>query len=129
MKNLNQIRAQRAFSFVERNQNNKDVMNILTRLPEMFHANGLLATFAFLMKKQEERKTLIDDLLTHLKEAPLNLVAEGFDRNTIFNENAGWVNPDNFTTTQFFVITDEMIQYATWLKRAAEALATEEAGG
>lgn len=126
MVNLNQIRAKNAFSFIESYRKNENLMNIVKRLPEMIHNNGLLATFAFLMKKQDERGILVDNLLNHLREEQLQLVTPDFERDRIFDKNAGWVNPDNLNNSKFFAVTDEMIKYAVWLKRAAEALATEK---
>lgn len=136
-KNLEQLRAENAFKFIEKVQNKKEIMDIAKRLPTMFHTNGLLATFAFLLKNEDKLKmkkdgmeiNLIDNLIKHLKKTNRKAIPDDFKKEMIFNGDNAWIDDSNFETTDFFIITDEMIKYATWLKRAAEALATDQTGG
>lgn len=124
MQSLEQLRAKNAFTFIEENQTNSDITGIATRLPLMFHLNGVLATFAFLIKNEKVNK-LTKALLDHLRESARANIPEAFRAEHIFQGERAWVKPENLQTSDFFTITDEMIKYATWLKRAAEALATD----
>lgn len=130
--NLEQLRARNAFSFIkqmleEPNLNDKvkdDIAGKVSNLATMFQKNGVLATFAFLLAKNKDGKlqSLLNSLMNNLKESKRTALATGPAANDIFQGENSWINSDEFNMTDLFIVTDEMIKYATWLKRALEAL-------
>ncbi len=78
MRNLEQIRAKHALDFI----NNSDAMtgpdggNILSKLPTMIVADGLLATAAFAKAKGGGYEKTIDNIFAHLRS---QAIAAGID--------------------------------------------------
>ena len=129
IQNLEQLRAKNAFSFIKNvstmnGKKREEIANRINQLPVMFHTNGMLATFAFLLSKNKEGKLneMLENLLKHLKETKRFIVPSDFNAYKIYLGGEAWIEPGRLQTNDFFTITDEMIKYSTWLKRAAEAL-------
>ena len=115
LKNMNKIRARESFTFVKNNPNESDLMK---KLPVMFQVNGLLAGFAFLLKGESHKK-----VATHLLEYLVGVhMLENIDASDPGNVFADWVGDGGLETIELFELTEEIIKYSTWLKRAAEAL-------
>lgn len=127
---LDQARAQRAFSFVRAFKEDREALLELARkLPFMFHTNGLLATWAHLLAKAkgEEKSAKTSILRSILEHLQGELVAPRVDRSqdganpqrafdTWLDEKKG------LSGRELRAYTAEAIEYAVWLKRAAEAL-------
>lgn len=122
MQHLDQLRAKNAFVFIKSHIDKQDIINMAMRLPFMFHINGILATFAFLKKSKDKVEPLNANLIQHLIDSKRFEIGNGFSAENIFQGENAWVKEDKLKTEDFFIVTDEMIKYSNWLKRAAEAL-------
>jgi len=69
MQNLEQLRARNALDFIHNNAaiTGPDGGNILSKLPTMIVADGLLATAAFAKAKGGDFEKTIDNIFTHIK--------------------------------------------------------------
>ncbi len=87
------------------------------KLPVMLQTNGLLASFAFLMKKAEAAR-LRQVLLQQLRARINALVPEGAEI-AIFER---WCDAQHgLTGKDLRRLSSEALAFAVWLKRAAEA--------
>jgi CRISPR/Cas system CMR-associated protein Cmr5 small subunit len=124
-----QVRAHNAFQSVQGVTQKKDELLALARkLPVMFQTNGLLATWAHLLAKSKEGSEhvqVLAALASHFRS--LALAGEGAP-GELFNS---WVSTQEGLSSQGLRrCTTEAIEFAVWLKRAAEALCdTGNAGG
>lgn len=115
---LGQRRAANAYAAVARAPD--ATLEIARRLPAMLQTNGLLATWAFLLSKDAGTEPLAA-LLTHLRSmSHLGVTGRGPEK--VF---LGWVGGNGdapaVTGEALRRITEEALEYAGWLKRAAEA--------
>lgn len=137
MTNLEQIRAASAFAKASdvAKPNGKikarDYLSLARSLPAMFQNNGLLATWAFLLSKDEKHhEAILDALLKHLQShfRHKNLVfttIEPLTPSQAFTEH--WIHPQRkLNGEQLMALTAEAIAFSGWLKRAAEALCDKE---
>jgi CRISPR/Cas system CMR-associated protein Cmr5 small subunit len=129
--NLQQLRAQHAFAFVQGYRGDRnDFLGLARTLPVMLQTNGLLATWAHLLakaKKDEEYREALKALLEHFRAAPLRLVPDHGDAGKVFT--GLWNAPASAASgAQLRRLTAEAIAFAVWLKRAAEALLDEGEG-
>ena len=79
MRNLEQIRAQHAIHFIDNSDAivGPDGGNILSKIPTMIVADGLLATAAFAEAKGGGYKSTIDNIFAHLRsQAITNSIAD-----------------------------------------------------
>ena len=79
MRNLEQIRAKHALDFINEEKNvitGPDGGNILSKLPTMIVADGLLATAAFAKDKGCGYEKTIDNIFAHLRS---QAIAAGID--------------------------------------------------
>lgn len=128
MINLEQIRARRAFAKaaeVARPNSGieaKEYLSLARNLPAMFQNNGLLATWAFMLSKQDKKhfKVLLKALLDHFRDGQFNLGVANTDEAKVFIEE--WTGKTPVTGPQLMQLTAEAIAFSGWLKRAAEAL-------
>ena len=69
MRNLEQIRAKHALDFISNNDaiTGPDGGNILSKIPTMIVADGLLATAAFAKAKGGGYESTVDNIFAHLK--------------------------------------------------------------
>jgi len=123
---LDQLRAHHAFTYVQGLSGNRsDFLALARKLPFMLHTNGLLATWAHLLAKKNERENLLglQALATHLRAVAARLrldVAPAGDAPAVFDR---WVDPqDGLTGFALRKNTAEALAFSVWLKRAAEAL-------
>ncbi|MCB0258791.1 MAG: type III-B CRISPR module-associated protein Cmr5 [Calditrichaeota bacterium] len=130
MRNLEQIRARRAFAIAtatsQKSENERDEYLRLSRsLPAMFQNNGLLATWAFLLSKKDKNSAslpVMEILLAHYRDEAIELVAAGHDSPEEVFKNQ-WVRQgSSIEGPQLMKLTAEAITFSGWLKRAAEAL-------
>ena len=94
-------------------------------MPFMFQINGLLASAAYLLSKKDY-EALWGNLFKHLKSE-----AFGFDLNETNMKSTFlniWIN-GNCPASEIRALTDELISYSGWIKRAAETYTEEETGG
>lgn len=119
MQNLQQLRAEHAFSFMKDHYGDKDLENIIMKLPVMFQTNGLLATWAFLLVKKSY--DVLNNLQNHLQSVPSCEVEPNSTSENIFNV---WIQ-DDFNFDRYCPLINELIAYSSWLKRASEALTVE----
>lgn len=113
---LDQKRAEFAFRFVQKVPPpvRKDFLSLARSLPVMFQTNGLLATWAHLLaKKGEEYDKTLDALMEYFGDRGMST---GTDGKAVFHE---WIQLASFELRRR---TAEAIEYAVWIKRAAEAL-------
>ncbi len=116
-----QVRARNAFRSVQGVTRKKDELLALARkLPVMFQTNGLLATWAHLLAKSKEgseHTQVLAALAGHFRSQ--GLAGEG-DPSALFNS---WVDENGgLSSHDLRRRTAEAIEFAVWLKRAAEAL-------
>ncbi|MBN1271075.1 MAG: type III-B CRISPR module-associated protein Cmr5 [Candidatus Aminicenantes bacterium] len=128
MRSLQQIRAKNAFKYLkelsqkkdkEKDKEKKMDVEILKKLPVMLQTNGLLATWAFLLgkeKKESDKNYLLSkNIEEHLKS--ISLIRNEKESEKLLEY---WTK-NGMSFSDFSHLTDEAIQYAVWLKRAAEA--------
>ncbi len=122
--NLMQIRTAHAFEEAAQHANDEKFLALAQELPMMFQMNGFLATWAFLLaKKKEEHQKTLTALLRHFQEPRLNLPLphNHNDPHALFlrwiGEREG-VEP--LSTVELQRLTEEAIEFAGWLKRAAK---------
>jgi len=117
MKMKEQIRAGKAYSFVEEVKNTKDSIegkykSLAKRLPQMITQNGLLSTLSFLKSKGKGEHDL---LLKHISEyLAEELSLEKKDSEDLIKELL------NMNLERYMFISQEAIYFAIWLKRIAE---------
>lgn len=131
MRNLEQIRARRAFAIAtatsQKSKDERDEYLRLSRsLPAMFQNNGLLATWAFLLSKKDKKNSaslpVMEIILEHYRDEAIELVAAGQDSPEEVFKNQ-WVRQGSgIEGAQLMKLTAEAITFSGWLKRAAEAL-------
>jgi len=116
LENLQQLRARNAYDFIQKNRN-EQLKKIALKMPVMFQTNGLLASVAFLLSKTDFNP-LSENLLKHLKSDAFGFcLGDESDIESIFLNR--WINP-NYPASEIRLLTDELISYSGWLKRAAE---------
>ena len=127
MKSLEQERMKKAYDFVEDIKNNhkdikKEYLSLVRKLPAMIVHNGLITTFVFLKSKEgkENKDTAHKELLNHLI---LYLESSGVDINSYesFKERMGDIELE-----EYLFITQDVLAFATWLKRIAEGEIEDE---
>lgn len=128
MTNLEQIRARHAFAIAAAvaKDNHKDYSGLASNLPAMFQNNGLLATWAFLLKQDKvQHNTILNALLEHFQHDHFNLVAAGpLTPRKVFVEH--WTHQNRaLNGAQLMQLTAEAVAFSGWLKRAAEALCNQ----
>ena len=116
-----QVRARNAFRSVQGVTRKKDELLALARkLPVMLQTNGLLATWAHLLAKSKqgsEHEQALAALAGHLRS--LGLAGDGTSQE-LFDS---WVHAERgLSSRDLRRRTAEAIEFAVWLKRAAEAL-------
>ncbi len=119
--NLDQVRADDAFSFVQglaKGEEQEKFLGIARKLPAMLQTNGLLATWAYLLSKKKVEGRAAEALLAHFRRAGLDVPAEGAPTDVFTRV---WVRP-GLSSRRLRQLTHEAIVYSVWLKRAAEAL-------
>lgn len=128
-KNMDQIRAEAAYRDVGECRGDQDVLRLCVKMPAMLQANGLLASWAFLLAKRAKpgkSKNAHDRCLAilhaFLSDERLGLTVGSTDPHETF---LGWVNGDGLGSRDLRRATAETIQFAVWLKRAAEAYGAE----
>jgi CRISPR/Cas system CMR-associated protein Cmr5 small subunit len=131
--NLEQARAAAAFNTARSeagraDEERKDFLALARSLPAMLQINGLLASWAFLLRRKGTNERLLGALLQHLRGVfprqtyPL-LHRDGATLdNVVLGVGARNDSSPPLTSSQLRGLTAEAIRYATWLKRAAEAL-------
>ncbi len=117
MKMKEQIRAGKAYSFVEEVKNTKDSIegkykSLAKKLPQMITQNGLLSTLSFLKSKGKgEHELLLKHICEYLAEE-LSLGKKDYDslKEKLLNMNL----------EKYMFISQEAIYFTIWLKRIAE---------
>jgi CRISPR/Cas system CMR-associated protein Cmr5 small subunit len=85
----------------------------------MLQTNGLLATWAFIVKNMEDedgKKLTGTALLDHLK-IEFSDIDKHFDPKTFFQS---YLVNEKLTSMELWNLTEETIKFSIWLKRAAE---------
>ncbi len=127
MKSLEQERMKKAYEFVEDIKNNhenikKEYLSLVRKLPAMIVHNGLITTLVFLKSKEgkENKDTAHKELLKHIISY---LVNRGMDINSYesFKERMGDIELE-----EYLFITQDVLAFATWLKRIAEGEIEDE---
>ncbi|EDP75976.1 type III-B CRISPR module-associated protein Cmr5 [Hydrogenivirga sp. 128-5-R1-1] len=127
MKSLEQERMKKAYEFVK-DMKNKDIkkkkeyLSLVRKLPAMIVHNGLITTFVFLKSKEgkENKDTVHKELLKHLI---FYLESRGMDINSYesFKERMGDIELE-----EYLFVTQDVLAFATWLKRIAEGEIEDE---
>jgi CRISPR/Cas system CMR-associated protein Cmr5 small subunit len=120
-----QIRARNAFQFVQGTiRNPADLLALARKLPVMLQTNGLLATWAHLLAKNgSEYEQALAVLASHLQS--LRLAGDATPE-ALFN---AWVDVrTGLSSVDLRRRTAEAIEFAVWLKRAAEAVCDTGSG-
>lgn len=132
MVNLEQIRAQRAFSCATvaagfEDKNREEFLSLAKDLPAMFQNNGLLATWAFFLSKDKTAHAalsaaLLEHLQKHFRDPQLEFtVVEALAPSEAFTNY--WTRAGKeLNGAQLMQLTAEAVAFSGWLKRAAEAL-------
>jgi CRISPR/Cas system CMR-associated protein Cmr5 small subunit len=118
---LDQIRARRAFESVRGDAGlpRDDFLTLARKLPVMLQTNGLLATWAHLLAKNEpEHRAALKILTKHFQDLGLPLAGERPD--AVFERWVG--SAQGLSSRELRRWTAEAIEFSVWLKRAAEAL-------
>lgn len=130
MKNLQLIRAELAFSIVKGITDTIEQQKFLSlarRAPTMFQTNGLLATWAFLLKKSRcEHTKIMESIIEYFQIIRLNDLNQTNPKTIFLN----WIGHDMvqpLSGQELMIRTREAIIFSGWLKRAAEAYC--DAGG
>jgi CRISPR type III-B/RAMP module-associated protein Cmr5 len=115
-----QIRAADAWAAVTAWGANSDKRNLCEKLPAMLITNGLPATWAFLCAKPD-RIELAQTVLRYLQQPYVPSVIRNMAANYQKADDAyrGW---NLSMSIDLRTLTDEIIAYSIWLKRAAEIL-------
>jgi CRISPR/Cas system CMR-associated protein Cmr5 small subunit len=132
--NLDQLRAQSSFSFVERLRpaERSKFLGLSRSLPAMLQTNGLLATWAHLLARAgpapaaNEYRRATEALLEHLRHPDTGpLLRESGEAAAVLT--TVWARrPSGASGRELRRLTAEAIRYSVWLKRAAEALCEKE---
>ena len=124
VRTIEQKRSEFALKCVNEVTKDKDVRGnykgLVKKFPMMVLRNGLLQTIAFLEAKgRREHRILLDHLKTYLEsESPLGLKLENSSLSKYLSEtDVSWYRN----------ITADVLTFAKWLGRYAEALIEEEA--
>ncbi len=135
MINLEQIRAQRAFSLAATaagfsNKDREEYLSLAKDLPAMFQNNGLLATWAFFLSKEKTAHAfLLAAVLEHLQKHFHNPQLEFTAVEALTPEEAFtnyWTRTGReLDGTQLMNLTAEAVAFSGWLKRGAEALCSQ----
>lgn len=121
MRNLDQIRADRAFSQVT------SADEPAASLPHMLQRNGLLATMAFFLHKYKgEAGFPLQLLLDHLSDPAVG-TGIGLDNRQVVDVFREWVGPNGLDGPQLRRLTAEAIEFSGWVKRAYQATAGADA--
>jgi len=118
MLSLDQMRAESAYRAID--ELGADALDLARKLPVMLQTNGLLATWAFLLAKKQTHRRCLDQLLRHLRTRKL-VAAGGDDAMVVFQRWVGTKTGGELTGPDLRRLTGEAIDFAVWLKRAAEA--------
>jgi CRISPR/Cas system CMR-associated protein Cmr5 small subunit len=117
--NLDQIRAQHAYQAAA--GENTDFLNLARSLPQMLQTNGLLATWAFLLARNESpHRSVLKALVIHLQGEGLLAVELTDPKEILLSAWLGRERP--LGTSDLQRLTSETVAFAGWIKRAAEAL-------
>jgi len=113
IKSLEQIRAQHAWDFIEKNQNIiEKIAPIVRKLPAMIMTSGLGQTVAFCLSTSDYKR-VIDDIANYLSK---NTGVEGI---TCGSDLLNKIMNSNHET--YIMLSQETLKYTTWLKRLIEA--------
>lgn len=136
MRSLDQRRAALAYQAIA--GADADTVRLARGLPDLLRTNGLLAAWAFLIKKDMKKTKLLPILLQHLRDLPeLEIPEPGNaggveDAKAVFRHWVGGATGDRggVSGPQLRALTAEALAFAGWLKRAAETRGdvTDEAG-
>jgi CRISPR/Cas system CMR-associated protein Cmr5 small subunit len=117
--NLEQVRAQHAYEAAA--DQDPDFLNLARSLPQMLQTNGLLATWAFLLAKDENpHRSVLKAFVTHLEGEALLPAGQTNPKEILLSSWLGREHP--LGTSDLQRLTSETIAFAGWIKRAAEAL-------
>lgn len=126
---LDQQRARLAFDFVQQlsEEDKKAFLPLARKLPVMFQTNGLLATWAHLLAKDErEHRKALHAMVSYLAPREPREADRTADARTLFGR---WLRGDTqgepvsaLSGSELRERTAQAIEYAVWLKRAAEAI-------
>lgn len=117
-RNLSQVRADRAFGILA--GNDKPTRDVARDLGSVLRQNGLLAAFAFLLKKGGRHEVVLGSLCEHLLAALPGDAGGAAAPDALFRR---WVGAQQgLGGPALRRLTAEAIAYAEWLKRAAQAL-------
>jgi len=134
MKTLEQERMKKAYEFVSNvKENYKEIRSeyssLAKKLPSMIVHNGLITTIVFLRSKAGRRKDgrggnnitphgkLLEQLLSYLKDRSL---IESEEYESFINKT------ENMEIEEYMFITQDVLAFATWLKRIAEGEIEDE---
>jgi CRISPR/Cas system CMR-associated protein Cmr5 small subunit len=126
---LDQQRARLAFDFVQKLSSQgrvrEEFLSLARKLPVMFQTNGLLATWAHLLAKNESaHRNALAAMTEYLAPREPREKDRTADARTLFGR---WLRGDAqggvsaLSGGELRERTAEAIEYAVWLKRAAEA--------
>ncbi len=133
MRSLDQERMRKAYEFVQDvKQNHSGIANeyssLAKKLPAMIVNNGLITTMVFLRskakkKKEEEgEKTTANEKL--LEQLLSYIISENQDTDSkyeIFRKRV-----ENMDIEEYLFLTQDVLAFATWLKRIAEGEIEDE---
>jgi CRISPR type III-B/RAMP module-associated protein Cmr5 len=132
MRSLDQIRAAHAYAALDTASDEE--AELARRLPDMLRTNGLLATWAFLIKKERDKEEvskppLLASVLEHLRsiESLAGQVRAGSPEE-VFRAWIGTGQAPGIEAAKLRALTAESLALAGWLKRASEARASSGAG-
>jgi CRISPR/Cas system CMR-associated protein Cmr5 small subunit len=114
-----QVRARNAFRFVQGPlQDAGAFLTMARKLPVMLQTNGLLATWAHLLaKNNSEHQEALAALTSHLQSLGL---AGQLTPSGLFDD---WIDADRgLSSAELRRRTAEAMEFSVWVKRAAEAL-------
>lgn len=119
---LEQGRAKAAYdAAVRRNSEHlgKEYKQYAKKLPALIKTNGLGATFAFILSKDDKHyNALADDLISWLRiSATTSNILSGVQNNQQFINKI-----ISLDSTSYRLITNEALAYFTWLRRFAEGI-------
>lgn len=131
MRSLDQERMRKAYEFVQDvKQNHSSIANeyssLAKKLPAMIVNNGLITTMVFLRsktkkKKEEEKTTANEKLLEQLLSYIVNGNQDTDKKYEIFRKCV-----EDMDIEEYLFLTQDVLAFATWLKRIAEGEIEDE---